>query len=36
MDTRDDPITRARALGDDIAAAADEIEQTRRIPPAIC
>ena len=34
MDTQDrpDPLATARALGPAIAAAADEIEQTRRIP----
>jgi alkylation response protein AidB-like acyl-CoA dehydrogenase len=30
--TRPDPIARARELGAEIAAAADEIERTRRIP----
>jgi alkylation response protein AidB-like acyl-CoA dehydrogenase len=35
MDMRSDPLARARALGDDIAAAADEIERTRRIPAAL-
>ena len=30
-----DPLSRATALGDEIAAAADEIERTRRIPPAL-
>jgi alkylation response protein AidB-like acyl-CoA dehydrogenase len=35
MDTASDPLVRARALGDDIAAAADEIERTRRIPAAL-
>ena len=29
------PVARARALGPDIAAAADEIERTRRLPPAL-
>ena len=33
--TRSDPVARARALGADIAAAADEIERTRRIPEAL-
>src|SRR5947208_17187309 len=34
MDTRTnpDPVTRARELGAEISAAADEIERTRRIP----
>jgi alkylation response protein AidB-like acyl-CoA dehydrogenase len=32
MKTRPDPVARARALGAEIAAAADEIERTRRIP----
>jgi len=35
MDMRGDPLARARALGDDIATAADEIERTRRIPAAL-
>lgn len=35
MDTSDDPLARARALGDDIAAAADGIDRTRRIPSAL-
>ncbi|MEX2616578.1 MAG: acyl-CoA dehydrogenase family protein [Alphaproteobacteria bacterium] len=30
-----DPVARARALAGDIAAAADEIEQTRRLPAAL-
>lgn len=30
-----DPVQRARALGGTIAGAADEIERTRRIPPAL-
>jgi alkylation response protein AidB-like acyl-CoA dehydrogenase len=30
-----DPVVRARALGAEIAAAADEIERTRRIPEAL-
>jgi indole-3-acetate monooxygenase len=33
--TRPDPVARARELGDEIAAAADEIERTRRIPAAL-
>jgi alkylation response protein AidB-like acyl-CoA dehydrogenase len=32
METPNDPLVRARALGDDIDAAADEIERTQRIP----
>jgi alkylation response protein AidB-like acyl-CoA dehydrogenase len=32
---RPDPVARARELGADIAAAADEIERTRRIPEAL-
>ena len=32
IQTRSDPVARARELGADIAAAADEIERTRRIP----
>src|SRR5262245_34535579 len=32
MKSRPDPVARARALGAEIAAAADEIERTRRIP----
>src|SRR4029077_1401055 len=32
---RPDPVARARALGPEIAAAADEIERTRRIPEAL-
>jgi alkylation response protein AidB-like acyl-CoA dehydrogenase len=32
IQTRPDPVARARELGADIAAAADEIERTRRIP----
>jgi alkylation response protein AidB-like acyl-CoA dehydrogenase len=32
---RSDPIARARNLGDAIAAAADEVERTRRIPPPL-
>jgi alkylation response protein AidB-like acyl-CoA dehydrogenase len=35
MDTPNDPLARAQALGEDIAAAADEIERTRRIPAAM-
>src|SRR5437764_859211 len=37
MDTRTnpDPVTRARELGAEISAAADEIERTRRIPEAL-
>lgn len=35
MDTPDGPLARARALGEEIAAAADEIERTKRIPPAL-
>src|SRR3981189_1461949 len=36
MDTRTspDPVVRARELGAEISAAADEIERTRRIPEA--
>ena len=30
-----DPVARARELGTEIAAAADEIERTRRIPEAL-
>ncbi|CAN0088095.1 unnamed protein product, partial [Phaeothamnion confervicola] len=30
-----DPVAGARALGPAIAAASDEIERTRRIPPAL-
>jgi alkylation response protein AidB-like acyl-CoA dehydrogenase len=33
--TRPDPVTRARELGEEIVAAADEIERTRRIPDAL-
>jgi alkylation response protein AidB-like acyl-CoA dehydrogenase len=33
--TRPDPVARARGLGDEIAAAAGEIERTRRIPDAL-
>ena len=32
METPNPTLARARALGDDIAAAADEIERTRRMP----
>src|SRR6202171_1569673 len=32
IQTRPDPVARARELGAEIAAAADEIERTRRIP----
>src|ERR1051325_9241795 len=35
IQTRPDPIARARELGLEIAAAADEIEGTRRIPDAL-
>lgn len=35
MHGSDDPLTRAEAIGRDIANAADEIERTRRIPPAL-
>src|SRR6267154_1139665 len=37
MDTRTspDPVVRARELGAEISAAADEIERTRRIPEAL-
>ncbi len=35
MANRTDPVARARALADDIAAAADEIEQTRRLPASL-
>ncbi len=37
LDTSDpiDPIANAQALGPELAAAADEIERTRRIPPAL-
>jgi alkylation response protein AidB-like acyl-CoA dehydrogenase len=35
MDRLDGPVARARALGEAIAAAADAIEQTRRIPAAL-
>jgi alkylation response protein AidB-like acyl-CoA dehydrogenase len=35
MNTRDESVAHARALGADIAAAADEIERTKRIPPAL-
>src|ERR1700722_9934986 len=33
--TRPEPVDRARELGADIAASADEIERTRRIPEAL-
>src|SRR3981081_1411880 len=35
IQTRPDPVARARELGGEIAAAADEIERTRRIPEAL-
>jgi indole-3-acetate monooxygenase len=35
IQTRPDPIARARELGPEITAAADEIERTRRIPDAL-
>ena len=35
IQTRPDPVARARALGPEIAASADEIERTRRIPEAL-
>lgn len=35
IQTRSDPVARARDLGPEIAAAADEIERTRRIPDAL-
>jgi alkylation response protein AidB-like acyl-CoA dehydrogenase len=35
MQTRSNPVARARDLAADIAAAADEIESTRRIPSAL-
>jgi alkylation response protein AidB-like acyl-CoA dehydrogenase len=35
MDTSEGPLARARALGEAIAGAADEIERTRRIPAAL-
>jgi alkylation response protein AidB-like acyl-CoA dehydrogenase len=35
IQTRPDPIARARELGPEIAAAADEIEHTRRVPDAL-
>src|ERR1041385_784835 len=35
IETRPDPIVRARELGPEIAAAADEIERTRRIPDGL-
>src|SRR5260370_39721418 len=35
IQTNPDPVARARELGAEIAAAADEIERTRRIPEAL-
>ena len=35
IQTRPDPVGRARELAPEIAAAADEIERTRRIPEAL-
>src|SRR6202163_1125049 len=35
IQTRPDPVARARELGAEIAAAADEIERARRIPAAL-
>jgi alkylation response protein AidB-like acyl-CoA dehydrogenase len=35
MQTRSNPVARARELGAEIAVAADEIERTRRIPEAL-
>src|SRR6267142_1260340 len=35
IQTRPDPVARARELGAEITAAADEIERTRRIPEAV-
>src|SRR5580693_261676 len=35
IQTRPDPLARARVFGAEIAAAADEIERTRRIPEAL-
>src|SRR3984893_7232993 len=35
VQSRPDPVARARELGAEIAAAADEIERTRRIPEAL-
>src|SRR5258708_35115495 len=35
IQTRPDPVARARELGAEIAAAADDIERTRRIPEAL-
>src|SRR5258708_2719339 len=35
IQTRPDPVARASELGAEIAAAADEIERTRRIPQAL-
>ena len=35
IQTRTDPVARARELGPEISAAADEIERTRRIPAGL-
>src|SRR6185312_3767819 len=35
IQTRADPVVRARDLGAEIAASADEVERTRRIPEAL-
>src|ERR1700751_2884537 len=35
IQTRTDPVARARELGPEISAAADEIERTRRVPAAL-
>src|SRR6201985_2530399 len=35
IQTRPDPVARARELGAEIAAAASEIERTRRVPEAL-
>ena len=35
IQTHPDPLARARGLGAEIAAAADEIERTRRIPSGL-
>src|SRR2546430_16103827 len=35
IQARPDPVARARELGPEIAASADEIERTRRIPDAL-
>ena len=35
IQTSPDPVARARELGAEIVAAADEIERTRRIPEAL-